>query len=58
MAKRKRRRIRYEFKPDVQGKNLLQKLHLTQFQQQKLLKWTLYSLVVLALLFLKVLGII
>lgn len=51
MAKRRRRRrIRYEFKPDALGKNLLQKLHLTQFQQQKLLKWTLYSLLILALL--------
>ena len=50
MAKRRRRRIKYEFKPDIQGKSLLQKLHLTQFQQQKLLKWSLYSLLILALL--------
>lgn len=50
MAKRRRRRTNYEFKPDVQGKNLVQLLHLTQFQRQKLLKWTLYSAVILVLL--------
>lgn len=51
--KRRRRRTNYEFKPDVQGKNLLQLLHLTKLQRQKLLKWTLYSAVILMLLILQ-----
>jgi len=47
---RRRRRTNYEFKPDVQGKNWLQLLHLTRLQRLQLLRWTLYSLVCLALL--------
>lgn len=51
MAKQqRRRRAKYEFKPDVQGKNLIQLLHLTRLQQLTLLKWTLYALVCLVLL--------
>ena len=39
----KRRRVKYEFKPDIQRIPLLKKLHLTQLQQKKLLKWSLYA---------------
>ena len=49
MANR-RRRTKYEFKPDVQGKNWVQRLHLTHLQKMDLLKWTLYGVVCLVLL--------
>lgn len=50
MANRRRRRTKYEFKPDVQGKNWIQRLHLTKLQQLTILKWALYGLVCLVLL--------
>ena len=46
----KRRRTKYEFKPDVQRSSLLKKLHLTQLQQKQLLKWALYAAVCVLLL--------
>lgn len=35
---------KYEFKPDSDGKTLLQRLHLSQQQRRFLLKWVLYAL--------------
>lgn len=46
----KRRRVKYEFKPDVQRAPWLKKLHLTKIQRKSLLKWSLYGLVCLLLL--------
>ena len=43
MAKKK------DFKPDRQSTSLLKRLYLTPLQRKTLLKWTLYSLVLLAL---------
>ena len=40
---------RYEFKPDKEHSGLANKLVLTRQQQQKLLKWCLYTLVLLIL---------
>ena len=48
MARRKR--VKYEFKPDVQRIPLLKKLHLTKVQQKQLLKWGLYAALCLLLL--------
>ena len=45
-----RRRSHYEFKPDAEGKKLLQRLHLTALQRKLLLRWTLYSALCIALL--------
>jgi hypothetical protein len=39
----------YEFKPDRERPDLLSRLYLTQKQRQSLLKWTLYSLILLGL---------
>lgn len=46
----KRRRKKYEFKPDVQRLPWLKKLHLTRLQQKILLKWVCYCAVCLLLL--------
>ena len=35
---------KYEFRPDNDGKNLLQKLHFTDQQRKNALKWVLYAL--------------
>ena len=40
---------KYEFKPDKPHSGFLSKLHLTQKQRRTLLKWLLYSLVLLVL---------
>ena len=40
---------KYEFKPDRTGTNFISKLYLTQKQRMALLKWVLYSLVLLLL---------
>lgn len=40
---------KYEFKPDKPRQSLLSRLHLTQKQRKSLLKWVLYSLVLLVL---------
>ena len=40
---------RYEFKPDKERSGIANKLVLTRQQQQKLLKWTLYGLLLLLL---------
>ncbi len=45
MAKRK-----YQFKPDRNGVNVLNKLYIPQSERLQILKWTLYSLLFLALL--------
>lgn len=47
MAKRKKRK--YEFRPDKQSSGILNKLYLTQSQRHSLLKWTLYGAVLLVL---------
>lgn len=47
---RRRRRTKYEFKPDAEGKKFLQLLHLTKLQRQMLLRWTLYSAVCILML--------
>ena len=39
----------YEFRPDKTGSGLLSRLYLTRIQRLSLLKWTLYSLVLLIL---------
>ena len=36
-----------EFKPDSEGKTLLQRLHLTRQQRRSLLKWVLYALLLI-----------
>ena len=41
----RRRRARYEFKPDARGFSLLKQLHLTQHQQRQLLRWSLFALI-------------
>ncbi|MCI7096576.1 MAG: hypothetical protein MR939_05210 [Clostridiales bacterium] len=46
-AKRKRK---YEFKPDPSGTNFWKKFYMTRLQRLTLLKWTLYSLLCVALL--------
>lgn len=46
----RRRRVKYEFKPDIQRIPLLKKLHLTQLQQKRLLKWSLYAVICILLL--------
>ena len=46
----RRRRVKYEFKPDVLRIPLLKKFHLTKLQQKKLLKWSLYAAVCILLL--------
>ena len=38
-----------EFQPDKPKSVLINRLHLTRLQRKKLLKWVLYSLVLLAL---------
>ena len=40
---------RSEFRPDKSGTSLLSKLYLTRLQRKKLLKWTLFALVLLVL---------
>lgn len=40
---------KYEFKPDKTGNSILSKLYLTAAQRRTILKWTLYSLVLLLL---------
>ena len=40
---------KYEFKPDRPGSGLLEKLYLTRQQRRALLKWLLYTLVLLVL---------
>jgi hypothetical protein len=40
---------RYEFKPDREGPDLLSRFTLTKKQQQSLLKWSLYGIVLLLL---------
>jgi len=40
---------KYEFKPDSDGKNLLQRLHLTPQQRKTVLKWVLYALMLVFL---------
>lgn len=40
---------KYEFKPDSDGKNLLQRLHLSSQQRKSLLKWVLYTLMLVVL---------
>ena len=40
---------KYEFRPDSDGKNLLQRLHLTVQQRKNLLKWVLYALLLIVL---------
>ena len=40
---------KYEFRPDSDGKNLLQRLHLTQQQRKNVLKWVLYTLFLIIL---------
>ncbi len=49
MARRKRR-THYEFKPDIEGKNLPQLLHMTQLQRRMLLRWALYCAVCILML--------
>lgn len=46
----KRRRVKYEFKPDIQRPTWLKRIHLTRLQQKTLLKWSLYGIVCLLLL--------
>lgn len=46
----RRRRTKYEFKPDVQRVPWLKKLHLTRLQQKQLIKWSLYAVVCVLLL--------
>lgn len=46
----KRRRVKYEFKPDIQRSTWLKRIHLTRLQQKTLLKWSLYGIVCLLLL--------
>ena len=41
----RRRRPRYEFKPDATGSSFLKQLHLTKLQQRQLLRWTLFGAV-------------
>lgn len=48
MARRKR--VKYEFKPDVQRPVWLKRLYLTRLQKLTLLKWSLYGVVLLLLL--------
>ena len=40
---------RYEFKPDREGPDLLSRFSLTKIQRQRLLKWTLYGLILMFL---------
>ena len=40
---------KYEFKPDSDRKNLLQRLYMTQQQRRNLLKWVLYALLLIFL---------
>ena len=40
-------RRKYEFKPDSENKNLLQRLQLTRQQRRGLLKWLLYTLLLI-----------
>ena len=48
--RRRTRRVRYEFKPDPKGVNLLKVLRWTRLQQLQFLQWALYSLLCLLLL--------
>lgn len=43
----RRRRTRYEFKPDTPGVSWLKQLSLTKLQQRQLLRWSLFSLICL-----------
>lgn len=44
-----RKKQKYEFRPDKQSSNLLNKLYLTQKQRKTLLKWVLYGVILLIL---------
>lgn len=46
----KRRRQKYEFKPDRNGAHFLKKLYMTRLQRLQLLRWTLYSALCIVLL--------
>lgn len=50
MAQRRRRKTKYEFKPDPKGTNFLKKLYMTRLQRLQLLKWGTLSLLCVALL--------
>lgn len=41
----RRRRARYEFKPDAPGVSFLKQLSLTQLQRRQLLRWSLFALI-------------
>lgn len=49
MAQR-RRKAKYEFKPDPKGTNFLKKLYMTRLQRLQLLKWGSYALACILLL--------
>lgn len=49
----RRRRQRYEFKPDAVGGSFLKQLHLTKLQQRQLLRWCLFALVCIVALVLQ-----
>lgn len=49
MAQRRRRK-KYEFKPDPKGTNFLKKLYMTRLQRLQILKWGSYALVCMTLL--------
>lgn len=49
MAQR-RRKAKYEFKPDPNGTNFLKKLYMTRLQRLQLLKWGSYALACILLL--------
>lgn len=49
MAQR-RRKAKYEFKPDPKGTNFLKKLYMTRLQRLQLLKWGSYALLCILLL--------
>ena len=50
MAKQRRRKKVYEFKPDRQGTNLLKRLYLTRLQRLQLLKWGSHAALCIVLL--------
>lgn len=49
----RRRRARYEFKPDAQGVSFFKQLSLTKLQQRQLLRWSLFALICIAALVLQ-----
>lgn len=50
MAQKRRKKKQYEFRPDPTGTSFLKKLHLTNVQRTRLLKWSLYSVLTVLLL--------